>query len=67
MPKPTYDWHGADVAIRNALHELFNAQRHCNHRKRVNALNDLLAAEADIVKARQALESSQTAQAERTR
>ena len=56
MPQQTYDWGLAYVAIRNALRELFAAQRHGHHRKRVNVLNDLLAVEAEIVKARKALE-----------
>ncbi len=57
MPQQTYDWGLADVAIGNALRELFTAQRHGHHRKRVNVLNDLLAAEAEIVKVRRALVS----------
>jgi hypothetical protein len=50
-----YDWHAADVALRDAVRELMQAQRHRNHRKRVNVLNDLLAVECAIRKARKAL------------
>lgn len=59
--KQQYDWHGADVALAHALREIYAAQRHRHHRKRVNVLNDLIAAEASIAKARAALEARKEA------
>jgi hypothetical protein len=50
-----YDWQAADTAIRAAIAEVFAAQRHLNHRKRVNVLSDLAAAEREIQKVRQAV------------
>jgi len=57
MGRAKYDWRGAESAVRIALVEIFAAQRHIAYGKRVNALNELLAAEAEIAKARRALEA----------
>jgi hypothetical protein len=55
MPRQTYDWRAAETAVRNAIAELYAAQRHINHRKRVNVLNELIAAEHAVARAYEAL------------
>ena len=49
--KQTYDWRAAETAIRIAIMELQAAARHVAHRKRINVLNDLVSAEAEMSKA----------------
>ena len=55
MPQARYNWVAAESAVRNALREISAALLHLSYGKRVNVLNDLLAAEAEIVKVRRAL------------
>lgn len=56
MPSEKFDWRAADVALRDALAEVFKAQRHRNHRKRANVLRDIAEAEHALARAYEALE-----------